>query len=100
VRSGPCSSGYGSNPYVVVNLKSVQLEFSVLEWTPFRTFATQLTFAAQLQLGFSVSLPVSTDVPYPVGTPFSTTPGWSIWLRGVFDGRYFFGSREDLEAPR
>ena len=98
VPGGPLPDG--SNPYVVVKFKSVQLEFPVLEWTPFRTFATQLTFAAQLQLGFSVGLPVSTEVLYPVGTPFSTTPGWSIWLRGVFDGRYFFGSREDLEAPR
>ena len=90
----------GSNPYVVVQFKAVQLEFPVLEWTPFRTFATQLTFAAQLQLGFSVSLPVSTQVLYPAGSPFSSDPGWSIWLRGVFDGRYFFGSREDLQTPR
>jgi hypothetical protein len=90
----------GTSQYAVVDYKSVQLEFPVLEWTPFRTFATQLTFAAQIQLGFSVSLPVSTEVLYPVGTPFSTGPGWSVWLRGVFDGRYFFGSREDLQAPR
>ena len=76
VPGGPLPDG--SNPYVVVKFKSVQLEFPVLEWTPFRTFATQLTFAAQLQLGFSVGLPVSTEVLYPVGTPFSTTPGWSI----------------------
>jgi hypothetical protein len=90
----------GSRQYAVVEYKSVQLEFPVLEWTPFRTFATQLTFAAQVQLGFSVGLIASQQVLYPVGTPFSTSPGWSIWIRGVFDGRYFFGSREDLEAPR
>ncbi len=90
----------GSNPYAVVQFKAVQLEFPVLEWTPFRTFATQLTFAAQLQLGFSVGLIASQEVLYPVGATFSTGPGWSIWLRGVFDGRYFLGSREDLEAPR
>lgn len=90
----------GSNPYVVVQFKSVQLEFPVLEWTPFRTFATQLTFAAQLQLGFSVGLIASQEVLYPVGASFSSGPSWSIWLRGTFDGRYFFGSREDLQAPR
>ena len=90
----------GSRQYAVVQFKSVQLEFPVLEWTPFRTFATQLTFAGQLQLGFSVGLPVSTEVLYPVGAPFSTGPSWSVWLRGVFDGRYFFGSREDLQSPR
>lgn len=90
----------GSNPYVVVKFQSVQLEFPVLEWTPFRTFATQLTFAAQLQLGFTVGLIASQEVLYPVGASFSSGPSWSIWLRGTFDGRYFFGSREDLQAPR
>ena len=90
----------GTSQYAVVQFKSVQLEFPMLEWTPFRTFATQLTFAGQVQLGFSVGLPVSTEVLYPVGAPFSTGPSWSVWLRGVFDGRYFFGSREDLQEPR
>ena len=90
----------GTNQWAVVKVQTVKLEFPVLEWTPFRTFATQLTFAAQLQLGFSVGLIASQEVLYPVGAPFSTGPGWSIWLRGTFDGRYFFGSREDLQAPR
>ncbi len=90
----------GVDQYAVVQFKSVQLEFPVLEWTPFRTFATQLTFAAQIQLGFSVGLIASQEVLYPVGAPFSTGPSWGIWLRGVFDGRYFLGSREDLQAPR
>ena len=90
----------GSDAYAVVQFKSVQLEFPVVEWTPFRTFSTQLTFAAQLQLGFSVGLVASQEVLYPVGAPFSSGPSWSIWLRGVFDGRYFLGSREDLQAPR
>jgi hypothetical protein len=90
----------GSSQYAVVQFKSVQLGFPILEWTPFRTFATQLMFAGQVQLGFSVSLPVSTEVLYPAGTPFSAGTGWSAWIRGVFDGRYFFGSREDLQSPR
>lgn len=89
----------GSSQYAVIQYTSVQLEFPVMEWTPFRTFATQLTFAAQLQLGFSVALP-SAQVVYPTPGPFSSNPAWSVWLRGTFDGRYFFGSREDLESPR
>ncbi len=71
----------------------------MLEWTSFRTFATQITFASPIQLGFSVGL-ASTTVLYPAGGSYSPSPIWSIWLRGVFDGRYFFGSREDLERPR
>jgi hypothetical protein len=98
VRNGVAPDG--TSQYAVVKVQTVKLEFPVVEWTPFRTFATQLTFAAQLQLGFSVGLIASQEVLYPVGAPFSTGPGWSIWLRGTFDGRYFFGSREDLQAPR
>jgi hypothetical protein len=90
----------GSSQYAVVQFKSVELSFPVLEWTPFRTFATQLMFAGQVQLGFSVGLPVSTEVLYPPGIPFSTGSSWAVWIRGVFDGRYFFGSREDLQPPR
>ncbi|HET9597215.1 MAG TPA: hypothetical protein VFP65_16625 [Anaeromyxobacteraceae bacterium] len=89
----------GTTQYAVVEFKEVQLQFPVLEWTPFRTFATQLTFATQVQLGFSVGLP-STQVLFPAGASFSTGLPWQIWVRGAFDGRYFLGSREDLQAPR
>jgi hypothetical protein len=85
----------------VALLKSVQLNFPVLEWTPFRTFATQLVFAAPVQLGFGVELPISSPVVVPTGQPpASLGPSWSIFLRGSFEARYFFGSREDLAAPR
>ena len=89
----------GTNQYAVVELKEIQLQFPVLEWTPFRTFATQLTFATQVQLGFSVGL-LSTKVLSPPGASFSGGTPWQVWLRGVFDGRYFLGSREDLQPPR
>jgi len=84
----------------VAQLKSVQLNFPVLEWTPFRTFATQLVFAAPVQLGFGVELPIYSPVVVPTGyPPASLGPSWSIFLRGSFEARYFFGSREDLTAP-
>jgi hypothetical protein len=85
----------------VSTLRSVQLNFPVLEWTPFRTFATQLVFASPFQLGFGVELPISAPVVYPSGLPSaSLAPAWSVFLRGSFEGRYFFGSREDLSSPR
>jgi len=89
----------GTTQYAVLEFKEVQLQFPVLEWTPFRTFATQLTFATQVQLGFSVGL-TSTHVLFPAGASVSTGTPWQIWVRGVFDGRYFLGSREDLQRPR
>jgi hypothetical protein len=85
----------------VAQLKSVQLNFPVLEWTPFRTFATQLVFSAPFQIGFGVELPISSPVVVPAGyPPASLEPSWSVFLRGSFEARYFFGSREDLTAPQ
>ena len=89
----------GTHQYATVQFREVQLQFPVVEWTPFRTFATQLTVATQIQLGFSYGL-VSTNVLYPQGAPFSSGAPWQVWIRGIFDGRYFMGSREDFEAPR
>jgi len=87
----------GTPQYGVISQRSLALGFPVLEWTPFREFATQLTFAASVQLGFGVEVPLTTDVVYPEGAPDIRPPNtWSVFLRGQFDGRYFLGSREDL----
>jgi hypothetical protein len=91
----------GSLEYGVVQFKSINLDFPVIEWTPFRTFETQLTFAAALQLGFAVGIPTSTEVLSPAGyNGFQAGTAWSIYLRGLFDGRYFLGSREDLNPSQ
>jgi len=85
----------------VVALKTLALAFPALEWTPFRTFATQVAFSFQLQLGFGVELPTSVQVRYPSGAAApSVGPAWNIFLRIQSDGRYFVGSREDLQPPR
>ncbi|HEU4384105.1 MAG TPA: hypothetical protein VFR85_11475 [Anaeromyxobacteraceae bacterium] len=91
----------GTTQLGVMQFKSVALEFPVLEWTPFRTFATQLSFAYQIQLGFAVDIPVSLDVVAPAGAKAVWfDPSWAVFLRMQFDARYFMGSREDLEPPR
>jgi hypothetical protein len=90
----------GSQQLGVADVQSVRLNFPVLEWTPFRTFATQVTFAAGLQLGFGVEIPLSSSLLVAApGAPASANLGtvWSVFLRGQFDGRFFFGSREDLQ---
>jgi len=84
----------------IVELKSVQLNFPVLEWVPFKTFATQLVFSSPIQLGFGVELPMSSPVVAPPGyPPASLGPAWSVFVRATFEGRYFFGSREDRVPP-
>jgi hypothetical protein len=91
----------GGSDVGIAQLNSVQLNFPVLEWTPFRTFATQLVFMAAVQLGFGVELPISAPIKYPEGLGnASLGPSWSIFLRGTFEGRYFFGAREDLAVPK
>jgi len=91
----------GSTEYGVISQSSLALAFPVLEWTPFREFATQLTFTACVQLGFGVELPLETEVIYPDSSrTVDAPPSWSVFLRGQFDGRYFLGTREDLHAPR
>ena len=91
----------GTTRYGVVSQKSLALAFPIIEWTPFREFATQLTFAGCLQLGFGVEVPLETRVLYPEGVSSPDAPvAWSVFLRGQFDGRYFLGAREDLAPSR
>jgi len=91
----------GGSPYGVLALKSLSLGFPVVEWTPFRTFATQVAFGLQLQLGFGVEVPLSRQLVFPTGVPApNVSTSWSVFLRVQADGRYFFGSREDLQPPK
>lgn len=91
----------GSTRYGVVSQKSVGFEFPIIEWTPFREFATQLTFAGCAQLGFGLDVPFKTRVLFPEGAESPASPvAWNVFLRWQFDGRYFLGDREDLNSPR
>jgi hypothetical protein len=91
----------GTPAYGVVSEKSLALAFPVVEWTPFRAFATQLTFTTAVQLGFGVEVPLSTEVVYPDNAaPVTPPPSWTVFLRGQFDGRYFLGGNENLPPGR
>jgi hypothetical protein len=82
-------------------LNSIALTFPIFEWTPFRTFATQLVFATVVQLGFGVEIPLGSPIVLPEGYGNARlSPSYNFFLRAQFDGRYFFGSRDDLAAPR
>ena len=97
----PIGQGPSGTTYGVIALRTLALSFPVVEWTPFRTFATQVAFSFQMQLGFGVEVPTSVQVRYPAGSAApSVPPSWTIFLRIASDGRYFLGSREDLQPPR
>jgi hypothetical protein len=86
--------------YGVVSQKSMAIDLPVIEWTPFRAFATQLTFAACLQLGFGFEVPLAVKVLYPEDRGSVSVPlAWNVFLRIQFDARYFVGAREDLRPP-
>jgi hypothetical protein len=78
----------------LVNFKSLELDFPVLEYVPPRVFATTLSLATQFQLGFSVELPQ--QVAYRDGSgPYSLGPSWLVYLRFRLDARKYFGGSSD-----
>lgn len=86
--------------WYVVEYKSIELDFPVLEYTPPRAFATTLSLAAQIQAGFSVELPYNAGTlvttTNPVKTPYDMGTSWFAYLRLRLDARkYFGGSPED-----
>jgi hypothetical protein len=48
-----------------------------------------------------MEIPFTSPVVFPEGYGnASLSPSYNFYLRGQFDGRYFFGSRDDLAPPR
>lgn len=80
---------------------TLAMSFPVLEWTPFRTFATQLTYSTPIHLGFRLEVPTGYEVLLPENAkPKGGGVDWGIFVRLQFDARYFFGTREDLKKAR
>jgi hypothetical protein len=72
-------------------VKSVQWDFPVLEYRPFREYGTRYTFAAFVQLGLGFDHPISAVVvgQPDVGAPALQTRAFG-YLRVFFDGRRYF----------
>lgn len=95
----PATAPDGSDALAFARARSLSLSFPVVEWTPFRTFATQLTYATPIQLGVRLEVPLTYTLLAPAEVTLKPVPlGWSVFLRLQFDARYFFGSREDLST--
>jgi hypothetical protein len=72
-------------------LKSLQWDFPILEYRPFREYGTRYTFATFLQLGAGFDVPISVEV---VGSPGTPPPSLQTrvfgYIRLFFDGRRYF----------
>jgi hypothetical protein len=71
-------------------LKSIQWDFPILEYRPFREYGTRYTFATFLQLGAGFDVPLSVEV---VGRPNAPPPVQTRvfgYIRLFFDGRRYF----------
>lgn len=80
-----------NNETALVNFKSTQLDFPVVEYRPFRTFSLEQSSSLVIQLNFGVDIPHSSSVVLLEGieTP-ELSPVWYIGLRTAFDWRYYY----------
>jgi hypothetical protein len=75
----------------LVSLRSVQLEFPVVEYMPFRTFAANQSSSLVIQLFSGVDIPTKTSVVYsPGGSDIVTKSVWQIGLRAAFRWRHYW----------
>ncbi len=75
----------------VVSLRSIRLEIPVLEYRPFREFATTQATSLSFQFGFGWDFPTKVSVQVPSGVPppaYRTVPFG--FLRLQFDWRRYF----------
>ncbi len=75
----------------LVSLRSVQLEFPVVEYMPFRTFATNQSSSLVIQLFGAVDIPTKISVIYTPGSDEVVTKNvWQIGLRAAFRWRHYW----------
>lgn len=75
----------------IVKFKSVSFEAPILEYRPYRSFASNQSSAIMFQLFASADVPYGERVVAPIGAPKPNLGTvWSIGLRMVFDWRYYW----------
>ncbi len=76
---------------LVMSVKSLALEFPIIEYRPFSTFSFDQSTSLRIQLNAGLEIPTSVYVENPPGFPVpDLKPMWSVGLRLVFDWRYYF----------
>jgi hypothetical protein len=77
----------------IVSIRSIQLEFPLLEYRPFRTFSMNQSSSMIVQLYGGVDIPTKVSVVAPTGAPEpSVRNNWFAGVRVAFDWRYYLGS--------
>lgn len=75
----------------LVEYRSLQLDFPVLEYRPFRTFSIDQSSSLVVQFTGGIDIPHSETVIYPEGAVKTDLKSiWFIGTRIVFDWRYYF----------
>jgi len=79
-------------PYILaaVGVKSLDLQFPILEYRPFRTFSQEQSTSLRFQFFAGVDIPIDVQViePLSLETP-DVKPIWSLGLRMNFDWRWY-----------
>jgi len=79
-----------NNQPSVLTYKSVQLDFPVVEYRPFRTFSLDQSSSLRIYFSFGVDFPYSAELVAPEGgTLPELKPVWNIGLTAEFDWRYY-----------
>jgi hypothetical protein len=87
VLAAPATSGA---PARVVDYKSLLVDLPILEYRPYRSFASNQSSSVLFQLFTSADVPYSESVVSPAGAPNAELRTvWSVGLRLVFDWRYY-----------
>lgn len=77
-------------PARLIDYKSILFDLPILEYRPYRSYASKQSTALLFQLFAAADVPYSESVATPAGAP---TPDlrtvWSIGLRLLFDWRYY-----------
>ena len=75
----------------LINFKSTQLEFPILEYRPFRTFSLDQSSSLFVQFNFGVDIPHDDITVFPEGIELpDLDPVWSVGFRIAFDWRYYW----------
>ncbi|MCH8033121.1 MAG: hypothetical protein IH950_05085 [Bacteroidetes bacterium] len=83
--------GINKDETTLITFKSTQLDFPILEYRPFRTFALDQSSSLVIQINFGVDIPNSETVIVPQGVDVPDLDNvWYIGLRFAFDWRYYF----------
>jgi hypothetical protein len=75
----------------LASLRSIQLEFPVIEYMPFRTFSSDQSSSLVVQLYGSVDMPTSVSDIFPDDDPpLNLKNVWQVGLRAAFRWRYYW----------